>query len=110
MTLDDAGEDAQTRLRTALQDEKEATKLENLAAALLGRLLGVTVAVAKSGFQHGGDAGPAGRQGRRLRLECKKYADNTTISERELLGEIDHALSRDPALEAWVLVTTREVS
>ncbi|NRD47252.1 hypothetical protein [Corallococcus exiguus] len=97
-------------MKQELQSESNASKLEHLAAALIGRLLGVTVAVAKSGFQHGGDAGPAGRQGRRLRIECKKYSDTTALSERELLGELDQALSGDPALEAWVLVTTRDVA
>lgn len=101
--------DSQAKLKAALEGESRAAKLENLGAALLGRLLGVTVAVAKSGFQYGGDAGPAGRQGRRLRVECKKYSDTTAFNERELLGEIDQALERDPALEAWVLMTTREV-
>jgi hypothetical protein len=99
----------QADLKTALQQERDASKLESLAAALVGKLLNLTVAVAKSGFQHGGDAGPSGRQERRFRLECKKYADTTSLSDRELLGEIDHALARDPALEAWVLVATREV-
>lgn len=84
-------------------------KLENLAAALIGRLLGVSVAVAKSGFQHGGDAGTVGRQGRRLRVETKRYANSTSLGERELLGEFDQALERDPALEAWILVATRNV-
>ena len=83
-----------------------APKFERLAAALIGRLLDVPVAVAKSGFQYGGDAGPAGQHGRRFRLECKKYSDRTRLSERELLGEIDQALARDAALEAWVLVVT----
>lgn len=110
MTFTATDSENQAKLKAALQDEKSASKLENLAAALLGRLLGITVPVAKSGFQHGGDAGPAGRQGRRLRIECKKYKDTTSLSDRELLGEIDHALARDPALEAWVLVATREVS
>lgn len=110
MTLTAADLENQTKLKAALQDEKRASKLEQLAAALLGRLLGITIPVAKSGFQHGGDAGPAGRQGRRLRIECKKYSDTTSLSDRELLGEIDHALARDPALEAWVLVATRKVS
>jgi hypothetical protein len=99
----------QQKLKVALQAEGSARKLENLAAALLGHLLGVTVAVAKSGFQHGGDAGTAGQQGRRLRLECKKYGDETSLSDRELLGEIDQALARDEALEAWILVVTRSV-
>lgn len=102
--------DVQTSLKGLLQDEPQSGKLENLAAALIGRLIGVTIAIAKTGFQYGGDAGPAGRQGRRFRIECKKYSDTTALSDRELLGEIDHALLRDPALEAWILVATRSVS
>ncbi len=99
----------QNALRNVLQKEKDASKLECLAAALIGRLIGVRVAVSKSGFQHGADAGSAGRQGRHLRIECKKYADTTNLSDRELQGEIDDALRFDPTLEGWILVTTREV-
>ncbi|VIO71287.1 hypothetical protein [Bradyrhizobium ivorense] len=99
----------QSKLKSALQAERSPHKLENLAAGLVGRLLGVSIAVAKSGFQHGGDAGAVGQQDRRFRLECKKYADDTSLSDRELLGEIDHALARDEALEAWVLIATRSV-
>jgi len=109
MTLNPTNGDTQAMLKASLQNG-EAGALEHFTAAAIGRLLGVEVAVAKSGFQYGGDAGTAGRQGRRLRIECKKYADSTAPSRRELLGEIDHALARDPALEAWVLVATREVS
>jgi hypothetical protein len=97
------------KLKAALQDEKHAARFERSVAALIGRLLGVGVAVAATGFQHGGDAGTAGRQGRHLRIECKKYADTTALRERELLGEVDQALDRDPALEAWILAATREV-
>ena len=102
--------DNQEKLKRALQNAQEASKLEHLTAALIGRLLDVPIVVAKSGFQHGADAGPAGQQGRRFRIECKKYSDNSSLSERALLGEIDQALARDEALEAWVLVTTRSVS
>ncbi|HEY8095095.1 MAG TPA: hypothetical protein VIE65_03255, partial [Methylobacter sp.] len=102
--------DNQEKLKRELQSERCSAKLENLAAALLGQLLGLSIPVAKSGFQHGGDAGPAGRQGRRFRIECKKYSDKTSLSDRELLGEIDQALARDNALEAWILVATRSVS
>src|ERR1700723_132831 len=110
VTLTAADLENQAKLKAALQDEERSGKLEDLAAALVGRLLGITVAVAKSGFQHGGDAGTAGRRGRHLRIECKKYSDTTSLRDRELLGEIDHALAGDPALEAWVLVATRKVS
>ncbi len=99
---------SQADLKRELQGTSPS-KLENLAAALLSRLLNIPIALAKSGSQHGGDAGPAGRQGRRFRLECKRYSDNTPLSNRELLGEIDHALMRDEALEAWLLVATRDV-
>ena len=101
--------DHQNDLKCALQAGCPSY-LEHLAASLLGRLLKVSVFVAHSGFQHGADAGTAGEQGRRLRLECKKYGDSSNLNERQLLGEIDQALNRDKALEAWVLITTRHVS
>ena len=110
MTLSAVDQKNQNDLKSELQNDPKHSKLEKLAAALIGRLLGVPIAVAKSGFQHGGDAGPTGRQGRRFRLECKKYNDTTSLSDRELLGEIDHALSRDDSLEAWFLIATRNVS
>ena len=110
MSLSTAELDNQEKLKRELHNAQEASKLEHLAAALIGRLLDVPIAVAKSGFQHGADAGPAGQQGRRFRVECKKYSDNSSLSERELLGEIDQALSRDEALEAWVLIATCSVS
>jgi hypothetical protein len=100
----------QAKLQHVLLKEKKASKLENMVAALLGRLLGVPIAVAKVGFQHGGDGGPSGRQERRFRLECKKYSESSSLSARELLGEIDHALARDKALEAWLLIATCNVS
>ena len=100
--------DYQDTLKHELQNAP-ASKLEDLAAALLSRLLDVPITVAGAGFQYGADAGPAGQHGRRFRIECKKYRDTSTLSERELLGEIDQALARDKALEAWVLVVTRNV-
>jgi len=96
-----------SRLKTILQTDLESKKFENLTAALLGELLGLTIAVAKSGFQYGGDAGPSGRQERRFRIETKRYTDTTSLSDRALLGEIDHAVERDPAIEAWFLAATR---
>ena len=99
----------QKKLKRELQDGRTAVELEKLTAALVGRLLGVPIAVARPGPQHGGDAGPAGLQERRFRLECKKYGETSHLSDRELLGEIDQALARDEALEAWVLVATISV-
>lgn len=95
-----------TRLKTILQGT--GTKaFEQVVAALISELLGVGIAMAKGGFQHGADVGPVGRRERRFRIETKRYADTTSFSDRELLGEIDHALMRDPALEAWFLGATR---
>lgn len=83
--------------------------LERLAADLISKLVGVRLTVAKSGYQHGSDAGTGGRAGRHLRLECKRYADNSPLDDRNLQGEIDDALRRDGGLEAWILVSTRGV-
>ena len=95
----------QQELKQHLQ-RASASQVEHLAAALIGRLLDVPVVVAQSGFQHGADAGPAGQHGRRFRLECKRYSDAGGLRERELLGEIDQALTRDEAIEAWILIAT----
>lgn len=97
-------------LKSIVQEHEPAKDFEHLVAALIGELIGTGVAVAKSGFQHGGDAGTTGRQQRFLRIECKRYRDTTSLNERELLGEMDHAFARDPALEVWILAATREVS
>lgn len=102
MSLNEKEQQYHERLKQELQQGGQPSNLENLAAALLSRLLDVPIVVAKSGFQHGGDAGTAGQQGRRLRIECKKYSDTTSLNDRELLGEIDQALERDQALEAWL--------
>lgn len=97
-------------LKHELQSSTSPLQLEKLSAALLGHLLGLPIKVARAGFQYGADAGPAGEQNRRLRLECKRYKDGANLNERELLGEIDQALYRDEALEAWVLIVTCSVS
>ena len=43
-----------------------------------------------------------------MRIECKRYRDDTSLNDRLLLGEIDQAIVADPALEAWILAATRE--
>lgn len=98
-----------SKLKHTLQNEQNSSQFEHLVAALLGHLLDVPIAVARSGFQYGADAGPAGQQGRRFRLECKQYRDTSRLNERELLGEYEQALTRDRALEAWVLISTSRV-
>ncbi len=105
--LPETTENRLSKLKTILQEDLTPRAFERLTAALLSELLGLTIAIAKSGFQHGGDAGPGGRQGRRFRIETKRYADETSLSDRELLGEIDHAVKNDPAIGAWFLTATR---
>ncbi|MFD1983311.1 hypothetical protein ACFSOZ_11600 [Mesorhizobium newzealandense] len=109
MTIDATQKANQERLKKILQDEIDTNEFERLVAGLVSRMLDVGIAVAKTGFQFGGDAGPAGRQGRRFRIETKRYADKTTLSTRELLGELDQALQADPALEGWFLAATKRV-
>ena len=109
MSLTEKERQHHEKLKEELQQGGKSSNLEHLASTLLDRLLDVPFPVAKSGDQYGGDAGTAGHQGRKLRLECKKYSDTSHLSERELLGEIDQALARDQALEAWILVATRPV-
>lgn len=84
--------------------------LEDLAADLLSWLLDVQMVTSKGGFQHGGDAGTAGRQDRHLRVECKRYGDSTPLGDRELQGEVNDAIRHNPSLEAWILVSTRPVT
>lgn len=93
-------------LRDLLRN-KPASVLERLAAALFSQLLDVSFSVAASGFQRGADAGTGGEQNRHIRIEAKRYGDGSTLSERELLGELDQAIADAPELEAWVLVATR---
>lgn len=93
----------------ALRQSKPAV-LEDLAADLIGHLLGIPLSVSKGGFQHGGDAGTTGRQDRHLRVECKRYQEKNALGDRELQGEIDDAVRRDPSLDAWILVSTTVVS
>ena len=95
-------------LKTTLQSMR-TKDFERLAARLLSKLVSVPIFIAKSGYQHGGDGGTAGAGDRHLRIECKRYKDTTELRARELLGEIDQALVADEALEAWILVTTRDV-
>lgn len=49
-------------------------------------------------------ATPPGQPGDRHDASASK----TSLSDRELLGEIDHASTRDRAPEAWLLAATRD--
>src|SRR5690606_20551753 len=72
----------------------DSNVFEDGVTELFSRFVGATFAVAKSGTQHGTDASTAGRQGRSLLIECKRYRDSTPLGERSLRGEIDEAQER----------------
>ena len=94
-------------LRRLLLAKKPAA-LEELSCQLLGRLVGVAFSRAGGGSQRGGDGGVRG-DGRHLIYEAKRYDASTNFDNRSIRGEIDEAVERDPALEAWILVSTRDV-
>ena len=81
---------------------------ERLVGRQLGRLLGVPFRLARSGDQRGGDGGVQGP--RNLVYEARRYAQETRLDERAIVGQIYQAVARIPDLEAWILVTTQEVS
>ena len=83
---------------------------EQAVGELLGNLLETTFAVARSGFQHGSDMSTAGRNGRDVRVECKRYRPTTPQKDRELQGEIDEVIADKPSLEVWVLAATNQVT
>ena len=101
--------DSIERLKAVLQKVPPKT-LENLTADLLGRLIGVQFRRAREGTQQGGDGGVRSVAGRNLIYEARRYGENSRLNNREIRGEISQAVDRDPALEAWILVTTQEVS
>ncbi|MBH1529269.1 hypothetical protein I5T99_09420 [Stenotrophomonas maltophilia] len=108
MSKNAAWEQSLDGLREAMQTAEPKT-FELMAADLISRLLGMKLYVARSGFQHGADAGTTGAPEVRLRIECKRYLESSNLNGRELKGEIDDALDRDPDLDAWALITTRSV-
>lgn len=92
-------------------ETKDDSVFEEMSAHLFSRLLDdIAVTVSKTGSQFGGDAGTAGLRGRRLRVECKRYRETTKLDPRGLAGEVMEAVLRDPLIETWVLMSTKEVT
>ena len=100
-------EKPEEKLREVLLNA-DPSALEKLAADLLGRLVGFDFRVAQAGSQRGGDGGVRGQ--RNLIYESRRYRDSSALDARAIRGEIDQAVERNPDLEAWILVTTKEVS
>ena len=85
----------------------ETRCLERLAQSALGNLLDVPFRNARSGDQRGGDGGASGI--RDIVYEARRYEPTTSFDERGIRGQILQAVERKPDLEAWILVSTREV-
>ena len=100
--------DATEALQNLLHASSSKT-LEDLVGELLGQLVGVVFSRARGGSQHGGDGGVQGDHRRHLIFEAKRYRVGTQFNDREIRGEIDEAVERNPDLEAWILVSTRDV-
>ena len=81
--------------------------LERLAQSALSNLLNVPFRSARAGDQRGGDGGASGT--RALVFEARRYQPTTSFDERGIRGQILQAVERKPDLEAWILVSTREV-
>ena len=81
--------------------------LERLAQSALSNLLDVPFRSARAGDQRGGDGGAAGT--RDLVFEARRYQPTTSFDERGIRGQVLQAVERKPDLEAWILVSTREV-
>ena len=81
--------------------------LERLAQTALSNLLDIPFRNARAGDQRGGDGGTSGT--RDLVFEARRYEPTTSFDERGIRGQILQAVERKPDLEAWILVSTREV-
>ena len=73
------------RLKTALQS-LIPNDFEKLSVDLLNEFVGVLFRQAQSGSQQGADATASGP--RELRMEARRYRDNTTLDRRGIKGQI----------------------
>ena len=94
------------RLKAKLQ-AMSPRAFEAMVCRLAEQLFDVRFSQARSGFQEGADMGTVGRQGRRLRLEAKRYSGN--FDARDLIGGFHQATAQDPTLEAWIATATRDI-
>src|SRR5687767_8683625 len=77
---------------------------EGLVASLLESLTDAHFNLAISGSQVGRDLTSRRAYGNVIAVECKRYGENRSLDERELLGEIAQIVQAIPDLDVWVLV------
>lgn len=83
---------------------------EGLVIALLREATQFPLVLAGSGVQGGLDAATPRSHSIQIAVECKRYGESTPLSERELRSEIEIACARNPNLDCWILVTSRQVT
>jgi hypothetical protein len=83
---------------------------EGLVAVLFQQATGQEFRLSSSGRQSGGDAATESGYANRIKIEAKHYLQKTALDLRELIAEIEEATEADPALDIWVLATSRSVS
>ncbi|MCK4763316.1 MAG: hypothetical protein KAW12_14050 [Candidatus Aminicenantes bacterium] len=83
---------------------------EGLILKLIERLTGNRFYLSKSGFQAGGDMGAQIDGKTCIKIECKRYREDRPLDERSLQGELVQAHQKNPQLDLWVLVASRDIS
>lgn len=83
---------------------------EDLVGELLGALTDLRFRSARSGDQGGRDGRAYGSASGEIVFECKRYSAETSLKDRELLGELAQAHLRLPELDVWIIATSREVT
>ncbi len=83
---------------------------EGLVGELLGALTNLRFYTARSGDQGGRDGRAAGSAGGDIVYECKRYSGDTSLKDRELLGELAQAHGRLPELDVWIIAASRDVT
>jgi hypothetical protein len=83
---------------------------EDLVGALLGALTGLRFYAARSGDQGGRDGRASGSAGGDIVFECKRYSGDTSLRDRELMGELAQAHVSFPELDVWIIAASREVT
>ncbi len=82
---------------------------EGLVVQLLERLTGLHFHLARSGTQQGRDARSDLSLGGSIAVECKRYGTANPINAREVLAELQQAISSIPSLDLWILAATRAI-
>jgi hypothetical protein len=77
---------------------------------LLSKLTGHSLLLASSGLQSGLDSRTSYKSGVHIAVECKRYHESRPLSQRELLGEINAAVTTHTQLDCWILAATRPIT